>query len=259
MNKTRYSLINRFLIPLMAVALTVPFHMAHAADDVSIGLGVGGGWSPEYRGADSYKAKGLPWIQARKGRFSINPVSGASYDLLRSDNWKLAPTLTYAKGRDNSSALSRFEDIHGSILAGVIGSWKSQHWQVNGEISGPVSGDLEGLRVRTYLRFRGRLTNRLFYAAGPGATWGNDHWNQTLFDVSASDAARSGLRRYQAEGDYVQGSMNARLTFMVTRQLSVSTVARYSRLFGDAADSPVVEDVGDPNQWHGSLAINYQF
>ncbi|HEA52178.1 hypothetical protein LCGC14_0824350 [marine sediment metagenome] len=122
-----------------------------------------------------------------------------------------------------------------------------------------VSGDLDGLRVRSYLRYRGKITDRLRFAVGPGASWGNDRWNQALFDVSAADSTRSGIRRYRAEGDYIRGSLNGRLTYLVTRHFSVSTVARYSRLFGDAADSPVVQDVGDANQWHGSLAINYQF
>tara|TARA_R110002111_G_C6001497_1_gene373211 strand:+ start:1210 stop:1470 length:261 start_codon:yes stop_codon:yes gene_type:complete len=82
---------------------------------------------------------------------------------------------------------------------------------------------------------------------------------QALFDVSAADSARSGIRQYRADGEYIRASLNSRLTYLVTDKLSVSTIARYSRLFGDAADSPVVEDVGDANQWHGSLAINYQF
>lgn len=259
MKTMRYSRKPRFLTPLLAMALAVPAYAAAGSDDLSVGLGLGGGWSPEYRGADSYKAEGLPWIQAKKGRLSINPVTGLSYDLIKGENWKLAPTLTYAKGRENSGALSQFENVHGSVLAGVIASWTPGAWQMNGDVTGPVSGDLEGLRVRGYVRYRGKITNRLHFAAGPGLSWGDDRWNRALFDVSAADAARSGIRRYQAEDDYVQGSLNGRLTYMVTRKFSVSTVARYSRLFGDAADSPIVEDIGDADQWHGSLAINYQF
>ncbi|OHY82915.1 MltA-interacting MipA [Marinobacter sp. AC-23] len=225
----------------------------------SVGLGVGGGWSPEYLGADTYKAEGLPWIQARKGQLSINPVTGISYDFLKSERWKLGPALSYARGRENSGALTQFEDVHGSLLAGAIASWTSGQWQINGDIAAPVSGDLDGVRVRGYLRFCGKITNRLLYAAGPGVSWASNRWSRALFDVSIEDAARSGLRPYRAEGEYVQGSMNGRLTFLVTRKFSVSTVAQYSRLFGDAADSSIVEDVGDANQWHGSLAINYQF
>lgn len=229
------------------------------ADEWSIGLGLGSAWSPEYRGADSHEVKTLPWIQARKGRFSLDPVKGLSYDLLAGENWTLAPALSYAEGRDNTAALEDFEDVHGSLMAGFLMSWESGHWQLNGDIAGPVTGDLEGLRARGYLRYHGRLTDRLMFAVGPGATWGSDRWNQSLFDISAEDAASSGLADYHAGGNYLQGSMNGRLTYLLTRQISVSAVTQYSRLLGDAADSPIVDDVGDANQWLGSLAINYQF
>lgn len=244
---------------LAAPVLAAPGSTQAEPNEWSVGVGAGGGWSPEYRGADDYKAEGIPIIIARKGRLSINPVTGVSYDLLASESLKLAPTLSYAKGRDNTGALESFEDVHGGVMAGVVASWTTGSWQLNGDVSAAVSGDLDGVRARGYLRYRGKITDRLLFAAGPGVSWGNNRWNQALFDVSAEDAARSGLRAYRTEGEYVQSSMNGRLTFLVTRKLSVSTVAQYSRLFGDAADSPIVEDVGDANQWHGSVAINYQF
>lgn len=258
---TRFLEITRLGVPIVAALLATPALAASggSAEEWSVGLGLGGGWSPEYRGADSYSAEGLPWVQAEKGRVSINPITGVSYDLLASDRWTLAPTLSYAKGRDNTGALARFEDVHGSVMAGVVASWSGKHWQINGDIAAPVSGDLDGVRARSYLRYRGRVTKRLLYAAGPGLTWGNERWNEALFGISAQDAANSGLRAHRTDGAYLRSNVNARLTYLVTRRLSVSTVARYSRLLGDAADSPIVDDVGDANQWHGSLAINYQF
>lgn len=247
------------VVMLAGSAVAAPGSEQAGPGEWSVGVGAGGGWSPEYRGADDYKAEGLPIIIARKGRLSINPVTGVSYDLLASENLKLAPTLSYAKGRDNTGALENFEDVHGGAMAGMVASWKTGSWQLNGDVSAAISGDVDGVRARGYLRYRGKITDRLFFATGPGVSWGNNRWNQALFNVSVEDAARSGLRAYRAEGEYIQSSMNGRLTLLVTRKLSVSAVAQYSRLFGDAADSPIVDDVGDANQWHGSLAFNYQF
>lgn len=257
--KFKHSMAGLMGVPILAAMFAVPAMAASNGSEWSVGLGLGGGWSPEYRGADSYSAEGLPWVQVEKGRLSVNPVTGLSYDLLASERWTLAPTISYAKGRENTGALANFEDVHGGLMAGVMLNWTSNHWQLNGDIAAPVSGDIEGVRARGYLCYRGQITKRLLFATGPGASWGNDRWNQALFDVSARDAARSGLSTYTADNDYLRASMNGRLTYLVTRQLSVSTVARYSRLLGDTADSPIVSTVGDANQWHGSLAINYQF
>lgn len=256
--KNSTQLMSSLVMPLAMLAMAGSVQAAAASNEWSVGLGVGAAWSPEYRGADSHEWKALPWIQASKGRFSLGPVEGLSYDLLAGENWTLASSLSYARGRDNTGALDDFDDVHGSLMAGFLASWTNGPWQLNGDIAGPVTGDLEGVRARGYLRYRGQFTKRLRFAVGPGATWGNGRWNQALFDISAKDAASSGLKRYHAGGDYIQGSMNGRLTYLLTRKLSVSAVTQYSRLVGDAADSPIVDDVGDNNQWLGSLAINYQ-
>lgn len=218
MENIRTYVVSCLLAPIATAVLVMPTlavagSRQAAPDEWSIGLGAGGGWSPEYRGADAYKAEGIPLVIARKGRLSINPVTGVSYDLLASKSLKLAPTISYARGRDNTGALERFKDVHGGVMAGVVASWTTGSWQLNGDVSAAVSGDLDGMRARGYLRYRGRITNRLLFAVGPGVSWGNDHWNQALFGVSTDDARRSGLRAYRTEGEYLQGSMNSRLTF----------------------------------------------
>lgn len=40
---------------------------------------------------------------------------------------------------------------------------------------------------------------------------------------------------------------------------SVTAVAGVSRLIGDAADSPIVEDLGDATQLTGALLLGYGF
>ncbi|MGC8120782.1 MipA/OmpV family protein [Marinobacter sp. VGCF2001] len=248
-------------LPALAVALIWPVlaEANGAGQEWSVGLGIGAALIPEYRGADTYKTEALPWFQASKGQLSIDPVTGISYDLIASERWKLAPALFYAKGRDNSGDLDAFESVHGGLLAGAIASYTAGSWQITGDVAAPVSGDLDGVRVRGYLRYRGQLADQWRFAVGPGATWANDRWNRSLFDVSASDAARSGLTRYRADDDYLSASFNTRLTYLISDRVSVSTIARYSRLFGDAEDSPIVEAVGDADQWTASVAINYQF
>jgi outer membrane protein len=40
---------------------------------------------------------------------------------------------------------------------------------------------------------------------------------------------------------------------------SVTALASYTRLLDDAADSPIVDDAGDANQFFGGALINYRF
>jgi outer membrane scaffolding protein for murein synthesis (MipA/OmpV family) len=39
----------------------------------------------------------------------------------------------------------------------------------------------------------------------------------------------------------------------------VAVLGTYARLLGDAEDSPIVDDVGDANQFFGGALINYRF
>ena len=43
------------------------------------------------------------------------------------------------------------------------------------------------------------------------------------------------------------------------RNRAVAVLGTYARLLGDAADSPIVDDVGDATQFFTDALINYQF
>lgn len=49
------------------------------------------------------------------------------------------------------------------------------------------------------------------------------------------------------------------LTYRFLERWSVNAIATYARLLGDAEDSPIVDDVGDANQFFGSFLVNYRF
>jgi outer membrane protein len=49
------------------------------------------------------------------------------------------------------------------------------------------------------------------------------------------------------------------LSYRFLERWSVNGVATYARLLGDAGDSPIVDDVGDANQFFGAFLNNYRF
>ena len=48
-------------------------------------------------------------------------------------------------------------------------------------------------------------------------------------------------------------------TYRLFERVSISALAIYTRLINDAADSPVVDDVGDENQFFAGALVNYTF
>ncbi len=82
----------------------------------------------------------------------------------------------------------------------------------------------------------------------------------SYFGIDAGDAARSGLDQFNAD----EGFKDVSLRRLADLCASSSTGARrrlasYTRLIGDAEDSPVVDDRGDENQLFAGLLINYRF
>lgn len=54
-------------------------------------------------------------------------------------------------------------------------------------------------------------------------------------------------------------SIAGALTYQMTERVQIGLVARYARLLGDAADSPIVDEEGDPNQFFGGLLVGLVF
>ncbi len=79
------------------------------------------------------------------------------------------------------------------------------------------------------------------------------------FTINSSDAARSGLNRFDADDGFKDIGLNIGLTYRITDSWSATGLANYTRLLGDAEDSPVTDDEGSANQFFAGLRIDYSF
>jgi len=91
------------------------------------------------------------------------------------------------------------------------------------------------------------------------ATYASGAFQRTFFGVDAAGAAASGLPQFDAEGGIRDVGATAVVTYRFTEKWGVNSVASYSRLIGDAADSPVVTQEGSPDQLFFGLNVSYRF
>ncbi len=49
------------------------------------------------------------------------------------------------------------------------------------------------------------------------------------------------------------------MSMSVSKSVSVGVIAGYDRLGSEAADSPLIKECGDKNQFRGGLRISYKF
>ncbi|MBO9471388.1 MipA/OmpV family protein [Endozoicomonas sp. G2_2] len=103
------------------------------------------------------------------------------------------------------------------------------------------------------------MTQRLLLSLGPNIKWSSDDRNDALYGLCADEAARLGVSSYGAAGGLSSVGLDASLTYLVTEQWSVTTPAGMSQLLGDAADSPIVDDLGSATQASFAVPLGYQF
>jgi outer membrane scaffolding protein for murein synthesis (MipA/OmpV family) len=96
-------------------------------------------------------------------------------------------------------------------------------------------------------------------------SYASDDYMETYFGVNAENSVRSNLPghdalpEYKADAGIRDVGLLAVLQYNLNNNWGLSGLLKYSCLIGDAADSPLVDDIGDPNQLMTGLLVNYSF
>ena len=92
-----------------------------------------------------------------------------------------------------------------------------------------------------------------------GVVWGDDSYTNAYFGVDDEDSTRSGLPAFEAGS----GARDARIAAVglapISSRIVIGAGVIYSRLLGDAADSPIVKDRGDANQFIFGIGSAYSW
>ena len=79
-------------------------------------------------------------------------------------------------------------------------------------------------------------------AITPGLTLVDNNYSRSFFGISSEQPRRSGLPAYDAGGRLQSADLALTAIHPVTDRVSIVALTTYSRLLGDAADTPLVAD-----------------
>jgi outer membrane protein len=238
-------------------------------EGMSFTLGAGVGTAPDYEGSDDYEL--VPLWNLRVANLYhpqtfiqvIGPRLRSNF--LPSDHWRLGLAGQFIKERDDveDDQVDDLEKVDASVMLGVLGGYDfladpRQDLALEVEARQDVAND-NGFLATVRGSYGGRLTESWRFDASVGSTWASEDYMSSYFGIDAADAARSGLDQFSADEGFKDVSFGGALTYRLFEQLSVSALANYTRLIDDAADSPVVDDAGDENQFFGGALVNYTF
>ena len=90
-------------------------------------------------------------------------------------------------------------------------------------------------------------------------TYANDNYMKTYFGVTTSQASASGFKEFNANSGIKDVGIGTTLIYPFNKYWSFITIANYTRLLNDAANSPLVENAGSKNQFWLGLGVAYRF
>jgi MipA family protein len=223
------------------------------------GLGVGS--YPDYIGSDDTAVGVAPIGQFSFGghRFVRLLVNDLRVNLLDDPNWRFGPVGLWRFGRDDDvddKVVRKMHEIDSSFSLGLFGTyvWRDsrdprKQAGVGGWALGDVTGVYNGWNAGLNAFAMQPVAKMVTLGGGAAFTYGSSNYMDEYFGVTARDALATGLPVYQAGAGVrdVRGWVSALLH--LSPQWHLGAGVMYSRLVGDAADSPIVTERGSENQW----------
>jgi outer membrane protein len=243
----------------------VPIIMPTLPNYVSFGLGV----TPDYIGADDYFFGGLPLARYQfKDSYRYASLLGTFVDLnlVNHPIIRFGPTGQLRFGRSDVSdrAVRQLPSIDKTIEAGVFGGLEfvapndpRKRLRLDLRFQQDLASEHDGWLASTGVQGWHPIPGLAEVGFALGTTYGSGDYMSTFFGVRAADSAQSGLPAYDADAGFRDVRFTLGLLVPVTGHWLVGAGVMFMRLIGNAADSPIVDDAGSPNQISGGLGVAY--
>lgn len=225
------------------------------------GLGVGA--APDYEGSDD--TTGIPLFMFQhnydSGRFVKLMGPNLKVNLIADKQFSLGPVLNYRMERDDvdNDQVDRMHKVDAAFEAGVFGGVNIDNILLGIELLADVSDEHDGYTAQATAGYRWKAMPELTLTPGVFVTYADDDYMDTYFGVDSSDAVRSGLPYYSADSGFKDVGVNLIAHYTPWEKWGIMGLASYKALLNDAKDSPLVDDVGDDNQFMFGLMITYRW
>ena len=259
---------------VVALAFSGPALAADMASDLMTSPLPTSGWivslklngivEPEFLGSDDYSGIGFPSFSFRKAGTPEGFAAaddGVDFSLFGNEYFSVGPVGRYASGRYNGASreLRGLDSIGWTVQLGAYGEvWPTEWLRGRLEVRHGLNGDtgfVADLAGDVVVR-PGQWT----LAIGPRMTLGDEQYMDTYFGVTKGAAARNGrVSAYSPGGGVVSVGALAGAGYQWNERWTTAGYARYDRLVGSAADSPIVKKLGSADQFTFGVTVGYSF
>ncbi|GAA4043421.1 MipA/OmpV family protein [Parerythrobacter jejuensis] len=242
-------------------------------------IGIGAGLSPSYSGSDDYVVFPLPVVTGSFGGVDFSPrPAGLAVDFIPDERGKTGITLGIA-ARLRSDRVDQIEDpvvkalgeldravevgpTVGVSFPGVLNPFDSVSFTV--DTLWDVAGAHGGMTVNPSVTYFTPLSRGAAASFSLSTTYVDDDFADYYYTVSPAQSLSSGLPAFTADGGIQSAGANLFLAFdldgnAMNGGVSLVAIGGYSRLFGDAKNTPFTSIRGSANQFLIGGGIAYTF
>ena len=217
---------------------------------------------PAYPGADGLVVRPLiDFSRADAGEdFAFEaPDESIGFSLFNTGDLSFGPSANFEGERSSDDVGGLLPKVGLSFEIGGFAQYQAtRNFRLRAEARQAVSGH-DGFVAIVGADFVQRDGDDQVFSIGPRVTLTDGNYQSAYFGVDPQDAALSGLPAFDADGGLQSVGVTAGYIQQFSPRWGLYSYAKYERLVGAAADSPVTELFGSKDQVSGGVALSYTF
>lgn len=187
------------------------------------------------------------------------PDESFGFPILRVGKFAFGPALGFEGERDAADVGANLPDVDFTFEVGGFVQYEfSDALRARVEVRKGLGGH-DGLIGTIGFDVVQRDGNDWLISLGPRLTVADDNYHDAYFSIAPADAPAAGLPAFDADGGVQAVGLVASYIRQLSSRWGVYSYAKYDRLIGDAAESPIVRQLGSRDQFSAGVAITYTF
>jgi len=231
-------------------------------ESTDLSLGLGPVYKPDYFGSNDYEWEVDPQVYIKFRNFVFLDDDGADIALFGFSRFSFGPSIRIVGDREESEnpALVGLGDVGTTVeLGGFAATTFLKRYSVRFKVRKGIATGHRGLIVdasSTALLFRYK---RLSTSITAQTSWIGNNYADAYFSVTPAQSLASGLPVYDARRGFrdIGGSFNAYIN--VGKRWSVNPYISYRYIFDDIANTPIIAQEGNRNQYVAGFHLMREF
>lgn len=229
-------------------------------DTVRTRVGIGPQAYPSYPGSNEFDIG--PFVNVDRARgdepFEFEaPDESFGFSVVRAGGLSFGPAINFEGARTAEDVGADVPKVKFSLEPGAFVALDlSDNFRLRGEIRKGVTGH-KGWIALGGADFVLRDGDSWLFSVGPRVTWSGNRYQDAWFGVTPETSITTGIPAFEPDAGIQAYGATASFLTQLGPRWGINTYAKYDRLVGDAADSPLTRLYGSRDQFSGGVALNY--